>query len=170
MVVASAVGAIFAVKVMGGESPEAPTPTGPKPRDWKAPEGEDVPAPEPTPAPEAEPKAKPAAKPAPTPTSAPEPAAPKPKAASKPKAAKPAKASKPAPTSASTTVNGVTVPDPEATLLLANVANEAQLTEAGIKGRAATSLVEGRPFADLEQLGNTKGVGKKTLEALVQAS
>jgi hypothetical protein len=63
-------------------------------------------------------------------------------------------------------VKGVIIPDPEALLAFANGAEEAALQSAGLTANAIKAVLAHRPFASVEALGSTKGIGKKTLEAL----
>jgi outer membrane biosynthesis protein TonB len=133
----------------------APTPAAaPKPAAAK-------PAPKPTPKPTPAPKSAAEPTPAPKPTPAPAPApAPKPAPTPEPVAAKAA----PEPTE----VKGVRLDDPAAVVAAANTASDESLEGAGVKGNQLKTLVQGRPYADVDSLANTAGVGKKTLRALVE--
>ncbi len=51
-----------------------------------------------------------------------------------------------------------------------NTASEDELRSAGIYGRGVNALVEGRPFASIEALGASPGVGEKTLRAALSGS
>lgn len=66
-------------------------------------------------------------------------------------------------------LKGVSVEDPAALLAFANDATDDQLKEAGIKGKALSTLVDARPYASAEALGDTPGVGRRTLQALCAA-
>jgi hypothetical protein len=63
-------------------------------------------------------------------------------------------------------LKGVVIDDPAAFLAFANDATEAQLEEAGIKGRPQSVLMEARPYDSVEAIGATKGVGRRTLQSL----
>jgi len=67
------------------------------------------------------------------------------------------------------TVRGVVVPDSSALLGRANAASADALAGLGVRAGAIAALLAGRPYADLAALGATKGVGPKTLSALVAA-
>lgn len=64
-------------------------------------------------------------------------------------------------------LKGVSVPDPAALLALANTGADDRLRELGIKGKALAVLLENRPYATPEALGDTPGVGRRTIQALV---
>lgn len=66
-------------------------------------------------------------------------------------------------------LKGVSVEDPAALLAFANDATDDQLKEAGIKGKALATLVDARPYASADALGDTPGVGRRTLQALCAA-
>jgi hypothetical protein len=128
----------------------APAPEPPAPR-------RPAPATEVKPAPAAEVKPAPAAKVEPKPADQ---AEAKPAAAqAEPKPAKPA-----AP--AAGELGGHAVPDVAALLAFVNTADEAALREAKIRQPALGTLLTSRPFASLDQLAATAGIGPKTLEAL----
>jgi hypothetical protein len=63
-------------------------------------------------------------------------------------------------------VDGVVFPDGAAALAFANQADDEALKAAGIKGRALKLVQGGRPWASLQDVSATAGIGKRTLEAL----
>lgn len=102
--------------------------------------------------------AKPAAKAKPTPKAAPKKSAP---AKAAPKAAGKAEP---------LVLKGVVVENPAKLLKYANTASEASLVEAGIKGKALSVVLESRPFKSADVVGDTKGIGRRTLQTLCAAS
>jgi len=63
-------------------------------------------------------------------------------------------------------VKGVRFADPAAVLALANGADGEALAAAGLTANAIRVILAQRPFASVEALAATKGIGKKTLETL----
>lgn len=66
-------------------------------------------------------------------------------------------------------LRGIAIPDPEALVRYANEASETALTEAGLGAAARKVVLDQRPFATAGDLASTRGIGPKTLEALVAA-
>jgi DNA uptake protein ComE-like DNA-binding protein len=53
-------------------------------------------------------------------------------------------------------------------LHLANAASQAELAAAGVSKGAVRAILRGRPFASMEALAHTRGIGPKTMAALRQ--
>ena len=97
---------------------------------------------------------------------APEPPAPEPSA---PPADPPAAPDPPRPVaSGAVVVDSVSFTPAEAaaTLTFANEADAAVLRKAGIYNRGVSIVLDNRPFGSLQALGETRGIGEKTMESL----
>ncbi|MCB9675976.1 MAG: hypothetical protein H6737_12710 [Alphaproteobacteria bacterium] len=150
----------------GAEWPPKPQPEPVKP----AAKAEAKPAKaEPAEAPKAEAKPAPKAEAKPAPEAEAKPA-PKAEAKPAPKAEAPkAEAPKAEASAEPLVVKGVVIDDPAKLLAYVNGASEDALQAGGVKGKALAVLLENRPFADAEALGNTAGVGRRTLQTLSNA-
>lgn len=67
-------------------------------------------------------------------------------------------------------IKGVVIYQPGALLTFVNEADAEALKDAGVKGRALSVIEGARPFASVEDLGKTAGVGRRTLQALCAAA
>ncbi|MEZ4316021.1 MAG: hypothetical protein R3F61_00885 [Myxococcota bacterium] len=66
-------------------------------------------------------------------------------------------------------LKGVVIEDPARLVAYVNDTSEADLQEAGLKGKALALVLESRPFADARALGETAGIGRRTLQTLTNA-
>ncbi|MCA9569268.1 MAG: hypothetical protein KC656_15575 [Myxococcales bacterium] len=99
-----------------------------------------------------------------------------PKAPEAPKAAEaaappePVEATEPAPAEEETVIKGVVVYHPDRLIAWVNGADEDALKDAGLKGKALSTVLESRPFGTADDIGSTSGIGRRTLQALCAAA